>query len=69
VHQTNTIIWIPATEKYPEPGVPVLVSTETRIHILQLHKGRPNFENDKKWMDWRGMGQLDIQFKEVIAWA
>jgi hypothetical protein len=57
------------SEKWPDPGVPVLACTKSHVHILQFHKGRPSFENDQKWMDWRGVAQSDIQFKDVIAWS
>ena len=38
VHQTDTIIWIPITEKPPPSGL-VLASTKIDVHILQYSKG------------------------------
>jgi hypothetical protein len=69
-YQTASIAWIPINERMPDPGMSVLVTTkDKRVLILRFHKGRPSFENDQKWMDWKGAAQSDIQFKDVIAWS
>ena len=38
MHQTDTIIWIPISEKLPPSGF-VLASTKIDVHILQYSKG------------------------------
>jgi hypothetical protein len=38
-HQTDTIIWIPISEKLP-PSELVMASTKNSVHILQYHRGK-----------------------------
>jgi hypothetical protein len=67
MHQTDTIIWIPITEKLPPSGF-VLASTKIDVHILQYSKGPTQMAHREFWMD-RSEKKLDIRFEDVIAWS
>jgi hypothetical protein len=65
-HQTDTIIWIPISEKLPPSGA-VLASTKNSVHILQYRKGEEKSMHSDLWMD--AGKKSDIQFEDIIAWA
>src|ERR1700736_5818341 len=65
-HQTDTIIWIPISEKLP-PSELVLASTKNSVHILQYHRGKEKGTHSDFWMD--GGKESDIRFEDIIAWA
>jgi hypothetical protein len=67
MHQTDTIIWIPITERLPPSGL-VLVSTKIDVHILQYSKGTVQMAHGEFWMDRLG-NESDIPFEDVIAWS
>jgi hypothetical protein len=68
MHQTDTIIWIPISEKLPPAGT-VLASTKNgAVVVVQLRKGQVIQAHGDKWLDWRG-ADAGIQFEEVIAWS
>ena len=66
-HQTDTIIWIPISEKLPPSGF-VLASTKHSVHILQYRKGQPHVTHSDFWMDQLGK-KSDIRVEDVSAWA
>ena len=66
-HQTDTIIWIPISEKLPPPGF-VLASTKHSVFILQYRKGQPHVTHSDFWMDQLGK-KSDIRVEDVSAWA
>jgi hypothetical protein len=65
-HQTDTIIWIPISEKLPPSGA-VLASTKNSVHILQYRNGEEKSMHSDLWMD--AGKKSDIQFEDIIAWA
>jgi len=65
-HQTDTIIWIPISEKLP-PSELVLASTKNSVHILQYHTGKEKGTDSAFWM--AGGKESDIRFEDIIAWA
>jgi hypothetical protein len=67
MHQTDTIIWIPITEKPPPSGF-VLASTKIDVHILQYSKSPAQVAHGDFWMDRFG-NKSDIPFEDVIAWS
>jgi hypothetical protein len=67
MHQTDTIIWIPITEKPPPSGF-VLASTKIDVHILQYSKGSAQMAHGEFWMDRFGK-KSDIRVEDVSAWA
>src|ERR1700688_3850431 len=67
MHQTDTIIWIPITEKSPPSGF-VLASTKIDVHILQYSKGPAQMAHGEFWMDRLGK-KSDIRVEDVSAWA
>jgi hypothetical protein len=67
MHQTDTIIWIPISEKLPPSGL-VLASTKDSVHVLQYHKGQEQITHSDFWMDRLGK-KSDIQFEDVLAWT
>jgi len=67
MHQTDTIIWIPITEKPPPSGL-VLASTKIDVHILQYSKGPAQMAHGEFWMDRLGK-KSDIRFEDAIAWS
>jgi hypothetical protein len=67
MHQTDTIIWIPISEKLPPSGL-VLASTKDSVHVLQYYKGQEQVTHNDFWMDRSGK-KSDIQFEDVLAWA
>ena len=62
-HQTDTIIWIPISEKLPPSGF-VLASTKHSVHILQYRKGQPHVTHSDFWMDQLGK-KSDIRVEDV----
>ena len=66
-HQTDTIIWIPISEKLPTSGL-VLASTKDSVHILQYRKGQEQITHSDFWMDQLGK-KSDMRFEDVLAWA
>ena len=67
MHQTDTTIWIPISEKLPPSGF-VLASTKHSVFILQYRKGQPHVTHSDFWMDQLGK-KSDIRVEEVSAWA
>src|ERR1700722_15761202 len=67
MHQTDTIIWIPITEKAPPSGF-VLASTKIDVHILQYSESPAQVAQGEFWMDRFG-NKSDIPFEDVIAWS
>ena len=67
MRQTDTIIWIPITEKPPPSGL-VLASTKIDVHILQYSKGPAQMAHGEFWTDRLGK-KSDIRFEDVIAWS
>ena len=65
-HQTDTIIWIPISEKLPPSGL-VLASTKNSVHILQYHKGQEKSTHSDFWMD--AGKKSNIRFEDILAWA
>jgi hypothetical protein len=53
MHQTDTIIWIPITEKPPPSGL-VLASTKIDVHILQYREGPAQVAHGEFWLDRLG---------------
>jgi len=67
MHQTDTIIWIPITEKSPPSGL-VLASTKIDVHILRYSEGPAQVAHGEFWLDRLGK-KSDIPFEDVIAWS
>jgi len=67
MHQTDTIIWIPITEKSPPSGL-VLASTKIDVHIPRYSEGPAQVAHGEFWLDRLGK-KSDIPFEDVIDWS